>query len=136
MGPWVLSHDHFAAAGFVCLLRISLGRGITLRRGHRIHQSSGYARDQTRAALEGYATPRPAQGDRQAVAKADEEVDVGNGPQQPRWKSRELEATKLCNGTLAAEDAVMRRSKANAIGAFERSALRASLDQKWNVRRW
>jgi hypothetical protein len=67
-----------AAAGFVCLRHTSLGRRIALRRSHRIHPSSGYAGDQTRAALKGHVTPRPAQGDRQAVAKADEEVDVGD----------------------------------------------------------
>jgi hypothetical protein len=82
-----------AAAGFVYLRHVSLGRGMTLRRSHRIHPSPGYASDQTCAALEESRNSTPSSGDRQAVAKADEEVDVGHS-MQLLWSPTNLRPSK------------------------------------------
>ena len=45
--------------------------------------------------MEGNIAPRPIEGDYEAVAEADQKVDVGNAPQQPGWKTRKPEFAEL-----------------------------------------
>ena len=49
--------------------------------------STIWASDKTRAALKREIGPQPVERDDEAIAKADQEVDVHNAPKQPRDKS-------------------------------------------------
>ncbi len=51
-----------------------------------------FAGDQARAALIGEVVPQPVDGDREPAAEADQEPDVGDGPDQPGEEAAELEA--------------------------------------------
>src|SRR5215467_598965 len=95
--------------------------GAALRRLHLLHPRPRYARDEPRAALEGDVAPAPAQRDSEAVAEPDQEVDVGEAPQQPRRKSRELDAAELRHRAFApdgrhgAEVAITERRQGPAV---------------------
>src|SRR5690606_30293691 len=49
--------------------------------------SCDLARDEPRAALERQVAPEPVQGDRDAVAETDQEIDVGGAPDEPADKA-------------------------------------------------
>ena len=51
-----------------------------------------FARDQARAALIGKVVPEPIDRDREAASEADQEPDVGNGPDEPGEEPAQLEA--------------------------------------------
>ena len=66
--------------------------GVTRRRRRRHHSGhhafdarAGNASDQSRPALKGNIVPAPIHGHRQTIAEADQEVDMGEAPQEPRW---------------------------------------------------
>src|SRR5438132_5745554 len=52
-------------------------------------------RDQPRGPLVAHVDPQPAQRDAEAVAQADQEVDVGDAPDPPRDRAAQLELAEI-----------------------------------------
>src|SRR5215470_16930170 len=49
------------------------------------------SRDQAGAALEGQIAPKPLERDDEAIAQADQEIDVRDAPDDPGWKTGKME---------------------------------------------
>ena len=60
-------------------------------------------RDQPRRALVAQVDPQPAQRDAEAVAQADQEVDVGDTPEPPRDGAAQLELAEIDHGEPLAD---------------------------------
>src|SRR3974390_3328346 len=60
-----------------------------------ILQACIQASDEAATSMEANIDPRPMQGDDEAVAEAEQKVDVGNAPQQPGRKARKPEFAEL-----------------------------------------
>src|SRR3954468_6296553 len=71
------------------LERLCFSRGVSLWRG-RSGSGARLQGDQPGTALERQIGPRPAQRDDEAVADADQEVDVRDAPHQPAEKAGQL----------------------------------------------
>src|SRR3954453_16395153 len=64
-------------------------------RGTPLHHLARSLRDQPRGALVAGVDPEPAQRDAEAVAQADQEVDVGDAPDPPRDGAAQLDAAEV-----------------------------------------
>src|SRR5215218_453985 len=72
-------------------------------RGAPLHHLAASLRDQPGGALVAGVDPEPAQGDAEAVAQADQEVDVGNAPDPPRNGAAQLDAAEVDHGEPLAD---------------------------------
>src|SRR5215471_2600180 len=63
---------------------------------------SAAAGDEARAALKGHIGPQPSQGDDDAIAQADQEIDVDEAPKQPGEPSGQLDKTEIGDRCLTA----------------------------------
>src|SRR5712675_2863386 len=59
------------------------------------HHLAASLRDQPRGALVAGVDPEPAQRDAEAVAQADQEIDVGDAPDPPRQRAAQLDAAEI-----------------------------------------
>ena len=93
------------------------------RRRHVFHPRSGQAGDEPRATLEGQVVPRPVHQYGQAIAEADQEIDMGEAPDQPGHEAGKAKGPELGHGALAAdrghapEVAIAERRQVAAAGA-------------------
>ena len=93
----------------ICARGLATGRNIRARAGH--------ARDQAGAALEREVVPEPAHRDDQAVAKADQEVDVRDAPQQPGEEAGELERARSARPRACGRSSPASRSRDSGTAA-------------------
>ena len=72
------------------------------RRGHILHPRAGKAGDEPGAAREGEIVPGPVEDDREAVAEADEKIDICEAPDEPGEKARDAHSSHLHDRVRAA----------------------------------
>src|SRR3954452_9922257 len=72
-------------------------------RGTPLHHLARSLRDQARGALVAGVDPEPAQCDAEAVAQADQEVDVGDAPDPPCDGAAQLDLAEVDHGEALAD---------------------------------
>src|SRR5579863_8001128 len=77
--------------------RVFIGTSLTLLR--RLHGAG----DEPRAAIAGGVDPKPVQGHGQAVAQADQEIDVGDAPGPPGEPATQLDPSEIDDGGALAD---------------------------------
>src|SRR5262249_2695236 len=86
---------------------------------------SAAAGDEARAALEGHVGPEPGQGDDDAIAQADQEIDVDEAPKQPGEPSGQLDKTEIGDRCLTADG-----REAAAVAVAKRPWWRTAVDPR------
>jgi hypothetical protein len=89
-------------------------------------------RDQASSTLEGEIGPEPAHGHQKAVVEADQQIDVGDPPDEPGDEALELEAAPMHHRRVAADH----RQIAAAVEAERRCAGSAGRSRPATTRRW
>src|SRR3954462_12263824 len=69
----------------------------------KLHHLAASLRDQSPRALVAGVDPEPAQRDAEAMAQADQEVDVGDAPDPPRDGAAQLDAAEVDHGKPLAD---------------------------------
>src|SRR4029078_5801498 len=88
-------------------------------------------RDQPRRALCAGVDPQPAQRDAEAVAQADQEVDVGEAPDPPGEVAAHLDPAEIDHGLLPAD---LRETAGMLVAEWrQRAAAETRLDQRGHV---
>src|SRR6185436_1659796 len=96
---WCISIRASPRASSACLRT----RFDTRRLTHIVQLMGVESSDQPTASLERDVAPCPVQRDDEAVAKSDQEIDVGDAPQHPGEETRDVQSAKLRHGPRAAD---------------------------------